>query len=272
MIYILTGKNDVFAAKNILSNFQQILGNENLKDIKFIEAENALKVTDNELGNLIELNHNDFIIVPSKHKSESKYPCLTAHFPGNPCDVSNLEMGGESKKLNIGFATLMQKYIFNLFHEVKKEKLEIDVVIEQDHHGPTINLPVMFIEIGSEEENWKNESYGKLIANALLKTLNEIGSKSESYKSEKSYIAIGNTHYPKKFTEMLINQELKFSHVFSKYTINCIDKELLQQAIEKSIEKVHGFVIDKKSLKASEREKILNIINSFQTKFEIIYV
>ncbi|MEM3610017.1 MAG: D-aminoacyl-tRNA deacylase, partial [Candidatus Anstonellales archaeon] len=270
--YILTGKNDVFAAKNILSNFQRLLDNENLTDIKFIEVENALKVTDNELGNLIEMSHNDFIVVPSKHKSESKYPCLTAHFPGNPCDVSNSEMGGESKKLNKGFATLMQKYVYNLFHEVTKEKLEIDVVIEQDHHGPTINLPIMFIEIGSEEENWKNESYGKVIASALLKTLKEIGSKSESYKSEKSYIAIGNTHYPKKFTEMLLNQEYKFSHVFSKYTINCIDKNLLHQAIEKSIEKIQGFVIDKKSLKASEKEKILNIINSFETTYEKIFV
>ncbi|MCX8166981.1 MAG: D-aminoacyl-tRNA deacylase [Candidatus Micrarchaeota archaeon] len=270
---IITGKNDIYAAKNITDNLRELVMNSNTK-ANFFEVDNALLITDDQINQLKLIKPFSFLVVPSKHKSESAFPCLTAHFPGNVCEVTNTMMGGESKKLSIGFGSLLKTYIQILYEEVINSNLNIEVVIEQDHHGPSLNTPIMFVEIGSDEQNWKNQTYGKCVANCILKTFEKFDNDDnlDAYRKFSSFIAIGNTHYPKKFTELLINSDYIFSHVFSKYVVDCLDKEMLQQAINKSVETVKGFVIDKKSLNASQREILTNSIRTLDKDYEIVYV
>ncbi|MCD6547724.1 MAG: D-aminoacyl-tRNA deacylase [Nanoarchaeota archaeon] len=205
-----------------------------------------------------ELPDADAYIFLSRHKSKSELPCLTAHFPGNfSNDVSH---GGNAKELGFSFPSLEKIFIRNLWKikgEWNKKELEkYQVVIEATHHGPThFNKPVMFVEIGSSEEEWKDEIAASLVAHAIKRTLNQ----KENFL--KHAIAFGGTHYPEKFTNILLKDVYSIGHVMPKYALQYLDEEIFKQMIEKSIEKIKYCLIDWKG--ANKKDIIIKFAKEY---------
>jgi len=190
-----------------------------------------------------ELPNADAYMFLSTHRSESKMPCFTSHFPGIfGTDVSH---GGNPKELAHTYPTL-QKVYMRALNSLKMPELEkFQVVIEATHHGPThFKKPVMFVEIGSSEEEWQNKAAAELIAKSVKKTLEMI----KNEKFTKTAIGFGGTHYPEKFTEVIINGEFAIGHIFPKYQNEHMDKAIFDQMLEKSIEPVKYVLIDWKGI------------------------
>lgn len=198
---------------------------------------------------------HEFMIAPSRHASVSGFPCFTAHVPGNP---EKADYGGKPRTLNIGYGSLVRAIIGELHALAKDSAPEMQVVLEQDHHGPTIQKPIVFVEIGSSEKEWITEKYSDIVSSAIANVLDRGIANCRT-----AQIAIGNTHYPKKFTDLLLDesQEYCFSHVFSKYAAEQLDEDMLKQAMERSMEKVKAAVIDWKSLKGGVRNRIIEVCN-----------
>jgi D-aminoacyl-tRNA deacylase len=209
-------------------------------------------------GNLLTLenitslySHADVFIFLSKHRSPSLIPTLTCHFTGN-FSVDN-SYGGNPRQIAISYPSLQKGYL-KAITAARQKVPEYEVIIEATHHGPTsLNKPVLFVELGSSEKQWVDENAASVICDTLLDILH-----NGFEPCEKVGIALGGTHYPKKFNKLLLESKFGLAAVASKHNLEAIDEVMLNQMIEKSVEKVTHVVVDSKGL-GCEKDRILKI-------------
>lgn len=204
-----------------------------------------------------KINRYDFIIFASKHQSEKNEKTLSIHAPGN---WSKVEYGGKEKKI-CSTSAIFQKQMFEKLNEnAKKFNLkDYQLTLEATHHGPLINKPCVFIEIGSTENEWRDPKAGFVIAETISKTI-------ETFK-ENPYnevaIAIGGPHYCPNFNKIQLNSNLAISHIVPQYILP-INEEIVQEAINKTEEEVDFLLIDWKGLgNAEQRNQVLEILKKF---------
>lgn len=198
----------------------------------------------------------DWLLVLSTHRSERKYPAFTVHVPGN---WGNADMGGEPRTLNTAYASRIKDLLRALS---EKNTLGWSVSQEVDHHGPTCKLPIIFIEIGSSEEEWNNPKAGEIAAESILDSINET-------KLYPSYVGAGGGHYAPSFTKLMLESEDAFGHIIPKYQAANIGADTLKQAKEKNVERVDTLIYEKKSFKASERDRIFQIAKEIGLEVEV---
>src|SRR3989344_1832275 len=132
-------------------------GNKSSFDFYLVEGE----IIYTENLNLEKINQYDFIIFASKHQSESREKTLSVHSPGN---FNTADFGGVPEKLCPASA-LFNKFLFiKLEEQAKKTGINYKVTLECTHHGPLIEKPCVFIEIGSTETEWNDRRAGFIIA------------------------------------------------------------------------------------------------------------
>jgi D-aminoacyl-tRNA deacylase len=205
----------------------------------------------------------DYFIYASTHKSQAHIQALTAHIPGN---WGPAEFGGQPNTLNVAYAAKLKQILQLLDEAAKKRKLGWQVNLEADHHGPTPNggkHALIFVEIGSGPQEWENETAGSAVAEAIMKSLVRPASEA------KTYIGIGGGHYAPKFTSIMLDSPSKaVGHVLPKYNSSSFDEKMLKQAVEKTVEKVQGALIDWKGLGKDERDRIISILEKSNMPWE----
>lgn len=185
----------------------------------------------------------DYLIVLSSHKAEKKRKMLTAHFPGNWRDA---KYGGKPRCLNVAWGSRLKI----LIEELKKANtLGWPIYIEADHHGPLSNLPIIFVEIGSTEEEWKDKRAGLSVALAVKNAVR----RNESYRS---FFGVGGGHYAIHFTDIVLRSEYAVGHIAPKYVLDDIDLKLFKEAIEKNVERVEDVFVLRKETNTRQRNKI----------------
>lgn len=191
-------------------------------------------------------------IVASRHKSESGKPTLTCHATGN---FGRAEMGGADGKLAVAPALYLREALLLLKEKWKKYSLlDYDVSLEVTHHGPSdIGFPLLFMEVGSSEEQWRDMNACKAVAEAIR----DLASK-EPERREVG-VGFGGPHYAPNFTE--IAENLALGHIASKYALEFLDKDLIGQMVLKTIPKPDYAVLDWKGFKSEERKKVLDLLN-----------
>jgi len=241
--------------------------------IKFLKSKKYhnlnLVVTDEELIHLKNVEKSEFqnsvLIFLSKHASKSKIPALTSHFTGN-FSIDN-SLGGAPFEIGVAYPSFQKVFMKNLY-SMKNSLPKYDLTIEASHHGPTSSSnPILFIEIGSSEEEWSNKKTAKLVCECLIQTIQNV---SEKAKVEESEIAIGlgGNHYPQKFNNLILTSNIAFASIASKHNLRFISNEMLEQMKGKSIEKVTSIYIDKKGM-GSEKDRILSLLKTqeLETKY-----
>ncbi|MEM3078611.1 MAG: D-aminoacyl-tRNA deacylase [Nitrososphaerales archaeon] len=199
----------------------------------------------------------DAYIFISRHKSESKIPCLTTHFPGNFSDDNS--HGGKPRELARTYPSFQKEYIKQLW-KLRESAPKYQIILEPMHHGPTsLTKPVIFVEIGSTEQEWKDVKAGEIISKALMNTINVI------QRYDKVGIGFGGTHYSEKFTKFLIESDFALGAIASKYSLQFIDGEILNQMIEKCPQKVNYAILDWKGL-GKEKTRIVELIERANLK------
>jgi len=176
------------------------------------------------------------------------------HAPGN---FRTADLGGEKGKVCKSSA-LFQKQMFEKLNEnVKKYELDkYQVTLECTHHGPLIQKPCVFIEIGSTETEWEDRRAAFVIA----KTISEIIQEFKENPYNEVAVGIGGPHYCPSFNKIQLNSNVAISHVIPKYVFP-IGEEEIKEVIEKTDEEVDFVVLDWKGLgKAEERRRLINIL------------
>lgn len=198
----------------------------------------------------------DWLLVLSTHRSERKYPAFTVHVPGN---WGNADMGGFPRTLNIAYASRMKDLLRAL---AEKNTLGWNVSQEADHHGPTCELPIIFIEIGSSEAEWNNPKAGEIVAESIMDSINE-------KKLYNAFVGAGGGHYAPFFVKLMLESEDAFGHILPKYQAANVGVDTLKQAMEKNVEDVDTLVYEGKSFKAEERDKLFAMAKEIGLKIEI---
>src|SRR3989339_310193 len=165
---VVASKQDE-AGINITTSLSQFQENPLLNTLKdkpsfdFYLIENEIVETKNL--DLEKINKYDFIIFASRHKSEKNEKSICIHAPGN---FREGRLGGEDGKLSMTSALFM-KQTFGKLNKIANENnlKNYKVTMEVTHHGPLINKPCMFIEIGSTILEWKDKKVAFVIARTL---------------------------------------------------------------------------------------------------------
>jgi len=166
----------------------------------------------------------DLFIFATKHESKSKIPSLCVHSPGN---WGLAQLGGKDFSLCIAPADHIRVALFKMMKKAKGT--DYQVIQECTHHGPYLEKPCIFIEIGSSIERWKDPAAAEIIAQTIM----EIA--QEQIPKHKIAIGIGGLHHTPQFTSLMEKRpDIAFGHICPKYNLENLDKEMLKQAIEKS--------------------------------------
>ncbi len=220
-------------------------------------------LVDTGVENILEVPANfesGGLVVLSTHKSKKEYPALTVHVPGN-WDAA--DFGGESRTLNTVMASGMKEILRGQAEGNEKYGLGWHVNMEVDHHGPTCSAPIMFVEIGSSEKEWGNPVAARINAEAVIRML-------ESETVYDSYFCVGGGHYSQKFTKLgLGDPERAAGHILPKYQAPSIGMDTFVQAMEKSVEKTCGVLIEKKGVRKEHRELIEGFAREYGTEVKI---
>ena len=147
-----------------------------------------------------------------------------------------------------------------IIHGAKEHNLKnYKISLECTHHGPLINKPCIFIEIGSTETEWQDRKAGFIIARTIRDMIQ--GFKENPYNEVA--IGIGGPHYCPNFNKIQLNSNIALSHIIPQYALP-LTEEVVRQALDKTQEEVDFAVIDWKGLGSSEqRQQILEVLDKF---------
>lgn len=245
---LLYGKDNL-AGKNIVEQFKIIAY---APDIPIIELKkDSIYSDDITQDKYPELRNIDFIVFASTHKSEKGAPSLCLHAPGN---WRNADLGGKPGKVCKTSAFVL-KYLFQeLNKNAEPIKGKYNITLEVTHHGPLIEIPCCFIELGSSEEQWKDEEAAKIIAKTILSLQNY-----PNHKPNENWIpviGVGGPHYTPNFNKIQLNSSYAISHIIPEYAFP-VTESMLKEAEFKTQEQIKEIIIDWKGCGKSEERKVV---------------
>jgi D-aminoacyl-tRNA deacylase len=226
------------------------------KDFRIVEIAESLIFQDGLDKKIADRGYlASLIIFASKHRSKDMRAILTVHSTGN---VNEAKFGGTPRKLSRAAPQAVRSLLRSL--KTLIENKEYEVTLECTHHGPSdLDVPSVFIEIGSNEAQWLDEDAGHIIANAIL-----------LLKNDGSPVAVGfgGTHYAPRQTALILSTGVTFGHIFPTHALDDIDVSVIRQAFERS--DADFAYLDRKSMKGMERDNLVLLIESsgFEVKKE----
>jgi len=212
---------------------------------------------------LVETEINvDNIIIASRHRSKTSRPALLVHTTGNW--GLEAEYGGNPRELSFASALLRKSGFLSLIFNSQKVSLgEFAIDVEVTHHGPSIlKKPLIFIELGSSREEWTNILAAEVVANSIIDAILRFLQYNEN-NDHKIGLGFGGTHYAPNFSRLEQENNIAFSFICPKYFIKDLDNSMIDQMIEKTVEKIDFFVIDWKGTNSEEKQHLIRILNEY---------
>ena len=165
------------------------------------------------------------IIFPSRHVAASGQPSLTLH----PIGVPHLPMeeqgpygghGGQAPPPSTRLASWWKM----LLEQAPKDALveDFDLSLEVTHHGPTVNVPCLFIEVGSTEATWGHEGASRVLANIMREGLLHApeGAWDEAkHAGELVLVTLGGGHYAPRANQLAALDGVWLGHMLATYAL-----------------------------------------------------
>ncbi|MFW9935850.1 MAG: D-aminoacyl-tRNA deacylase [Candidatus Thorarchaeota archaeon] len=205
----------------------------------------------------------DLFIFASRHKSAAFQPALLTHIPGNWADA---DLGGKPSTLCIAPPSAMKIALHTLLSE--RERLGLTdwaCGLEATHHGPFIeSTPVLFVEIGSTEQEWQNPVAAEIVARTIV-------SVAQQYQTPYPVaLGFGGPHYCPGFTRLNVETSYAVSHVIPKYHLDTVSKSLIAHAIQRSDPAPTLAALDWKGMRGSQRDEVISLAENLGLKVDRI--
>jgi D-aminoacyl-tRNA deacylase len=198
------------------------------------------------------------IVFLSRHSSAKAIPTLSVHTPGN---IAETKFGGKPRTVSTSPAAAMKNALSEMAKLARERGLDYEVSYECTHHGPSLNTPSMFAELGSSPKQWKDVKAAEVVAHAAVAALSESTSRS-------AVLGIGGPHYNKKFTRMALTNQVAFGHIIPKYALSEVDAEMVKQCIERTVENVDSAILDWKGIKGEHKLKLVATLEALDISTE----
>jgi len=193
----------------------------------------------------------ELLVFVSRHSSVSGIPTLSVHTPGN---FGEAEVGGITRKVSVSPASSMKEALLEMVGQKERLMLNYKVSYECTHHGPSLDVPTMFVELGSSPVQWKDLKAAEAVAHAAMAAV----TKQSTYSA---VLGVGGPHYNEKFTKIALNTHVAFGHIIPKYAIPKIDAEMLKQCVQRTVEKVELAFFDWKGIQGTDKKRLIAILD-----------
>ncbi len=184
------------------------------------------------------------IICLSRHSSKASINSITVHPVGN---FTTNDIGGKEKDIAISSPEIQTAILRKMTEIYNGDRYNI--TFEATHHGPQSGNPLIFAEIGTEEQNWKDERALNVLFRGITEAIPSNGG---------NFVAAGGGHYAPKFSSYVLNNDINIGHIISKFRMAEIGEEEIEMAVQKTPD-CKGFIVDKKGVRASGMNMIKNI-------------
>ena len=202
----------------------------------------------------------ELIIFISRHSSMSGTPTLSVHTPGN---LGQAELGGNPMEVSISPANAMRDALKVMAKMKEEMQLKYEVSYEGTHHGPSLNAPTMFAELGSSAAQWNDAAAAEAVAHGTMGAVSRFGS-----FSAEAVLGVGGPHYNSKFTRIALEKGVAFGHMIPKHSIARIDSTMLRQCIKRTLEKVEYAVLDWKGIKGDDKPRVIQMLNEADLRIQ----
>jgi len=210
------------------------------------------------VGRMVEEYDPSLVIHLSRHSSAVGIPTLSVHVSGN---ISGADLGGEPRAISVAPAVAMLAALKELQRQREALNLDFNVCFEATHHGPSLDVPSMFIEIGSSPERWGRDDAGQAVAEAALAAARAIS-------TGKAAIGLGGTHYCPKFTQLALERSQPFGHILPKYALKDVDGAFLRYAVKRTLEPVDRVIADWKGIGGDDKGRLLPEVEKLGLQLE----
>ncbi|WP_292459942.1 D-aminoacyl-tRNA deacylase [Methanothermococcus sp.] len=249
MKYLLIYSTKDLAGINIKNNLNNLNLDDLEENIYFFKTDRKLtKLSQKDLP-----NGYDYYIFLSKHRSESKKPTLTVHTSGN-LTIDNSH-GGNIEEIcpcDGVLNSILLKNIFKYNNLEDYSKFNFEVSSEAVHHGPTdLNVPSVFVEIGSSKKEWEIKEAGEIIAKSIIDTIKSIENKN--YNVLDKVVGFGGGHYAPRFTKLVLSNKCYVGYIIPKYA-KLSEKVLEQILIKQDFDYI---LFDWKGLNSEDKKKYI---------------
>ncbi len=201
----------------------------------------------------------DGFIFLSKHAAESGTLALTCHNTGN---FDEAKFGGNKRELAIPYHDLQKRYMQKLWDNHESFS-DFEITIEATHHGPThLKKPSIFVEIGTTELQWNDESLCSAVAKLVVDTL------EKPHGTSPFAICFGGTHYSEKFTKELLFGKYALGTVMPKHALEFLTPVLFEHLLTQN-DGAQAALLDWKSL-GKYKQTLIDLLST--TKLEIIKI
>lgn len=270
MILIVASMTDV-ASKNIA---QKLIDNYRFEKTEASFQQNSIYVSKSQDAEvkLVFINQEtiwaqditdhfspQLVVFVSRHSGVAGIPTLSVHTPGNLTEKA--EFGGLPRKISVSPASAMKNVLSEMNRLVKEMSLNYEVSYECTHHGPSLDVPTMFAELGSSPTQWKDLKAAEAVAHATMAAV----IKKSNYPT---VLGVGGPHYNRRFTEIALSTSRAFGHIIPKWAAPHVDSEMIRQCVKRTLEKVESAVFDWKGVKGADRERIANTLKELNVPIE----
>ncbi|UWG47312.1 D-aminoacyl-tRNA deacylase, involved in ethanol tolerance [Halanaeroarchaeum sp. HSR-CO] len=154
----------------------------------------------------------DCIVFASRHSGETGR-LLSAHFTGN---FGEAEFGGDDRDLATPCPGAHKQVLQALS---KHAPAGWDVAMECTHHGPTaVGAPSMFVELGSDETQWRDSEGARAVARSIL-ALDGHGA-----EPVRTVVGFGGNHYAPRPSRLVTETDVAMGHVAADWSIEALGR------------------------------------------------
>lgn len=165
--------------------------------------------------------HHQVVVYLSRHSSKTGLKSLTVHPIGN---FSHARFGGFFRQLVHCCPGGMTRALRLMHRYAGEADLPHQVSFEVTHHGPYLNTPTIFIEIGSDEAAWEDRVPAEVIARTVLEIEPDIGGTV--------LIGVGGGHYAPRHTDVALKKDVCYSHMIPSHAIAGLGTQTLDKMLD----------------------------------------
>nr|MDO8084668.1 D-aminoacyl-tRNA deacylase [Candidatus Sigynarchaeum springense] len=264
-------KMELWVPKEHGSGAKEVLYNERLKAY-LVTIEEGLVHSDRLDDYCRKAGIDPLVYVyASRHRSETARPSLLAHVTGNWGDQADL--GGEPRRVCKASGAILRLAYRALLGQKERHAAELEkfvVDLEVTHHGPTnLQAPLVFVELGSDETNWRDVAGAEAVARViiqLLEAISAVGYDLGRLAGDLTGVGMGfgGLHYAQSFERVMASDSrAALAHIVPKHAIASLTRDSIDLAMKNTVEGVSWFVLDWKGLNAEQKDVLMPLLASF---------
>ena|SRR3990170_438963 len=162
----------------------------------------------------------DAVAYVSKHRASSGQDAFTVHPIGN---LHQADLGGQAGKVVPSAPGLMTDALLRLAAEAPG--FGLPATFEATHHGPYLETPTFYIEVGSGTERWTDPRAGAILARTVM---------AAEGSRDPVAIGVGGGHYVPRITDVALARRVAFGHLIASYALEPPNWDTMEQAIART--------------------------------------